>query len=82
MHGSVIESRELSPGADLKHVFVTAMLAWMDAGWQIGEFSSASETFFCTRAHDRRAVSIVPINPHDMPMHGAAHLGGCDNFSD
>jgi hypothetical protein len=82
MHGSVIESRELSPGADLKHVFVTAMLAWMDGGWQIGEFSSNSGTFFCTRAHERRAVSIVPIDPYDVPMYRATHLGGCDNFND
>lgn len=76
MHGTVLESRRMAPGTDLKRVFVTTMLAWMDAGWQIGEFSSVTATFFCDRPPERRMVSIDPAHPDDVPM-GAARLGGC-----
>lgn len=82
MHGMVIESRELPAGADLKRAFVLAMLQWIDAGWRLGEFSSASATFFCDRNPDRRMVSIDPTDPHDVPMYGGAHLGGCPNCGD
>jgi hypothetical protein len=30
MHGAVIESRPVVAGANLTHVFITAMLAWME----------------------------------------------------
>jgi hypothetical protein len=82
MHGTVIESRLLPAGADLKREFVASMLAWMDAGWQAGEFSSASATFFCDRGPDRRMVSIDSIDPHVMPMCGGAHLAGCPTCGD
>ncbi len=36
MHGSLIESREISGESDLRRVFVAAMLEWMDAGWSLG----------------------------------------------
>jgi hypothetical protein len=62
-------------------VFLTAMLAWMDGGWSISEFSSSSATFFCTRGTDRRMVSIDPTDPHDVPMYGGAHLSGGGNES-
>jgi hypothetical protein len=77
MHGTVLESRELPGGTDLKRVFVLAMLQWIDAGWRLGEFSSTSATFFCDRNHERRMVSIDPTDPYDVPMYGGAHLGGC-----
>ncbi len=77
MHGTVIESRELPSGADLKRAFVAAMLQWIDAGWNLGEFSSASASFFCDRSPERRMVSIDPTDPHDVPMYGGAHLSGC-----
>jgi hypothetical protein len=32
MYRTVLQSRELPPGADLKRVFVAAMLEWIDAG--------------------------------------------------
>jgi len=82
MHGTVIESHELPSGADLKRTFVAAMLQWIDAGWQLGEFSSASATFFCDRNPERRMVSIDPTDPYDVPMYGGAHLGGCPNCRD
>jgi hypothetical protein len=48
------------------------MIEWMDAGWSLGEFSSVSATFFCDRQSERRMVSIVPTDPHDIPMLGTA----------
>jgi hypothetical protein len=82
MHASVVEARKLSAGADLTHVFVTAMLAWMDGGWEIREFSSHSGTFFCARGNDRRMISIDFADPRDAPMPGAAHLAGRGNEPD
>ena len=76
MHGSIVESRRLVEGADLTHVFVTAMLAWMEGCWVISEFSSTSATFFCARGGERRMVSIDPTDPNDIPMYGGSHLAG------
>jgi hypothetical protein len=76
MHGAIIESRPLVAGANLTHVFITAMLAWMEGGWTISEFSSTSATFFCTRDPERRMVSIDPTDPFEPPMYGASHLSG------
>jgi hypothetical protein len=72
MHGSLIECREIPRQSDLKRVFIAAMIEWMDAGWSLGEFSSVSATFFCDRQSERRMVSIVPTDPHDIPMSGTA----------
>jgi hypothetical protein len=63
MHGKVLEARRLHPGADLKRAFVAAMLEWIDAGWQLGDFSSRGGEFFCTRGVERCMVSITPSNP-------------------
>jgi hypothetical protein len=82
MHGTLIESREIPREADLKRVFVCAMLEWMDAGWSLGEFSSVSATFFCNRQTDRHMVSIVPTDPREVPMTGAAHLASCPACAD
>jgi hypothetical protein len=76
MHGSIIESRQLPAGADLKRVFLIAMLEWLDAGWTLTEFSSAAAAFFCVRNPERRMISIDPTNPYAVPMYGGAHLGG------
>jgi hypothetical protein len=77
MCGTLIESRELAGGADLKRVFVTSILEWMNAGWSIGEFSSASATFFANRLLERRMVSVAASDPSEVPVYGGAHLGGC-----
>jgi hypothetical protein len=74
MHGAVIETREIPAGADLKRLFVASMLERMDAGWQIGEFSSSCASFFCSRGVERQMVSIDPTDPHNVPMHGGARL--------
>ena len=82
MHGAVIESRPLAVGTDLKRAFLLAMIQWMDEGWQLKEFSSASASFFCDRHPERRMISIDPTDPHDVPMYGGAHLNGCTNPGD
>lgn len=76
MYGAIVEARQLPLGVDLKRLFIAAMLRWIDDGWQLGEFSSVSGTFFCDRQAERRMVSIDPTNPHHVPMYGGAHLGG------
>jgi hypothetical protein len=74
MHNAVLEARVLPPGADLKRAFVAAMLEWIDAGWQLGEFSSTGGVFFCTRGTERRMVCITPSDPGTEQTYGASHL--------
>jgi hypothetical protein len=63
MYGKLLEARLLPPGSDLKRTFVAAMLEWMDAGWQLGEFSSTAGIFYCTRGSERRQIDITPSDP-------------------
>jgi hypothetical protein len=37
------------------------MLEWIDAGWQLGEFSSTGGVFFCTRGADLKRTFIVAM---------------------
>ena len=37
---------------------IAAMLEWIDAGWQLGEFSSRSVHFFCTKSVELQTVEI------------------------
>jgi hypothetical protein len=74
MHGALLEARPLPAGSDLKRAFVAAMLEWIDAGWQLGEFSSTGGVFFCTRGTERRMVSITPSEPGIEHRYGASHL--------
>jgi hypothetical protein len=60
MHQAILEARPLPTGADLKRAFVAAILEHIDAGWRLGEFSSRSGTFFCTKDNERRMVEISP----------------------
>ena len=50
MTGAILDSEEISAGADLKRVFVAPMLEWLDAGWQVGEFSSSVARSFALEA--------------------------------
>jgi hypothetical protein len=63
MSGATLEVRPIPAGADLKRVLIAAMLEWLDAGWQLGEFSSTVGGFFCRKGIERRAVSIQPMTP-------------------
>ena len=67
---------------NLTHVFITPMLAWMEGGWIISEFSSTSATFFCSRGTERRMVSIDPTDPCEAQMYGGAHLAARGNEYD
>ena len=63
MHRRVLEVRQLPPGADLKRTFIAAMLEWIDAGWQLGEFSSRSVHFFRTKIVELQTVEVSPTDP-------------------
>jgi hypothetical protein len=39
------------------------MLEHIDAGWLLGEFSSRTGFFFCTKGGERRMVEISPSDP-------------------
>jgi hypothetical protein len=60
---AVLEARALAAGSDLKRVFVLAMLKRIDAGWQLGEFSSRSVHFFCTKIVELQKAAISPTDP-------------------
>jgi hypothetical protein len=50
------------------------MLELIDAGWELGEFSSTGAVFFCTRGTERRMVNITPTAPSPRGTRGAADL--------
>ena len=78
MTGTVLDSEEIPAGANLKRRFALAMLHWMDASWQLGEFSSAG-TFFCTRGNEKRMVGIQPTEPGHAPDPGSSRLQSCSS---
>jgi hypothetical protein len=82
MYGALLEARELPPGADLKRIFVAAILEWMDAGWKLKEFSSRTGVFFCDRGVDRRMVEITPTHPGRTQSGGVPHPPPCLNCED
>jgi hypothetical protein len=63
MHRAVLEARALAPGANLKRALVAAMLEHIDAGWELGDFSSIGAVFFCTKGVERRQVEITRSDP-------------------
>jgi len=65
----VLEVRQLPPGADLKRTLIAAMLEWIDAGWQLGEFSSRSVHFFRSKIVELQTVEASPTDP------GIEHYG-------
>jgi hypothetical protein len=69
----VLEARQLAQ-VNLKRIFVAAMLERIDAGWQLGEFSSRGGSFFCTRGVERCQVGIEGADPGQPIGYGAAHL--------
>ena len=75
-YGSILESRALAPEIDLKRLFIASILEWMDGGWTVGEFSSASAAFFCARSTERRMVAIERLDPRAEAKSGASHLMG------
>ena len=76
MHGTVLEARRLGDGEHLQRVFVAEILRRIDAGWRVGEFSSAAAMFFCEKESERCVVSIDSTHPLEEQAYGAAHLAG------
>jgi hypothetical protein len=70
MYGALLEARELPPGADLKRVFVEAILKWMDDGWKLKEFHSRTGHVLLRPGGERRMIDITPTNP------GSVQAGG------
>jgi hypothetical protein len=68
MCGALLEARLLPAGSDLKRAFVAAMLEWIDAGWQLKEFSSRTGVFFCDKGVERRMIEITPSDPGAVPV--------------
>lgn len=63
MYRSLIEVRRLEPGTDLIRVFLAAMLELLDAGWQIGEFSSTAAHVRYSRGVEQRMLAIEHVDP-------------------
>jgi hypothetical protein len=82
MTGMTVDTREIPAGADLRRYFVAAMLDWMDAGWTLGEFSSVTPTFFCTRGNERRMVTLQPMSPDSILSSGTSGLQSCPSCGD
>jgi hypothetical protein len=74
MAGTLIDSRALPAGTDLKRTLVAAMLEHIDNGWTLGEFSSRIGTFFCNREGQRRMVNICVTAPNEHAGYGFGHL--------
>lgn len=74
VHGAVLEKRPIAAGTDLKRLFASAILEWIDAGWRVGEFSSCAGTFFCARGIERRSVTIQSTDPDREHGHGGSSL--------
>jgi hypothetical protein len=71
---SVLESRPLTPGVNLKRASVVAMLEHIDAVGSSVSSGRVSGHFFCTKGGDRRMVSITPTAAGKDAGFGAAHL--------
>jgi hypothetical protein len=74
MTGNQLASRLLPPGTDLRRAFAAALVEHIDAGWEVGEFSSKTTVFFCDRDGQRRQVAIVNVEPGEHAGYGGAHL--------
>jgi hypothetical protein len=46
---------------------VAGKVQGLDSGWQLGEFSSRTGVFFCTKGVDRRMINITPCDPAYPP---------------
>lgn len=65
--GGLLEVRLLASGTNLMWTFVTAMLESMDAGWELGDFSSRGGACYCTRG-TQRATSALRGAIRDSPV--------------
>ena len=71
---ALLEVRALPAASEFKRIFAAAMLERIDAGWQLGEFSSRGGSVFFTRGAERCMVGIEAADPGQPVGCGAAHL--------
>lgn len=64
VHGRVLKSCLLPPGTHLLREFATSIVAYIDEGWSIGEFSSRSAFYVASKPQDRIEVSISASDPN------------------
>ncbi len=64
MHRSVIEHRLLPADTDLYGVFIKALAAHVDDGWQLEVFSSSHACAFCARRNERRVITVESEDPN------------------
>jgi hypothetical protein len=63
MHRGILEHRRLDPDSDLYGVFIKALAAHVDRGYQMEEFSSGQACAFCNRGDERRMIVIEYVDP-------------------
>ena len=63
VHGRIVKSRLLPPGAHIQREFVASTLAHIDEGWTVGEFSSHTAYYAATKPTERIEVTITATDP-------------------
>lgn len=61
--GGLLEAQCLEPGTDLVRMWLSAMLELRNAGWELGEFGSASGAVRLTRGVEKRMLAIEIQDP-------------------
>jgi hypothetical protein len=64
VHGRILKSRLLPPGTHLQREFVASIIAYIDEGWTIGDFSSRSAFYVATKRAERIEVMISASDPY------------------
>jgi len=67
VHGRVLKSRRLPRGTHLQREFLASIMAYIDEGWTIGDFSSRSAFYVATKLADRIEVTISASDPY-LPL--------------
>ena len=67
VHGRVLTSRRLPPGTHLQREFLASIMAYIDEGWTIGDFSSRSAFCVATKLAERIEVTISASDPY-LPL--------------
>lgn len=61
--GALLDAQRLEPGADVVRAFLAAMLELLDAGWVLGEFSSAGAVVRYSRGSEQRLLTVEHVDP-------------------
>ena len=63
--GALLEAQRLEPGADVARAFLASMLELLDAGWHLGEFSSAGAVVRYSRGSEQRLLTVEHMDPEN-----------------